>query len=545
MAENDNSLKDKWDTAIGVVARHRWYLLSSPVFALLLAVAVLYRLPNRYTSEATLFVVQQQVPLRYVTPTNSTELADALPAMTQEVLSRSRLLELVAQFDLYPTRRQGLAPEEVVVLMRRNISIDPLPPAPGRNQSNAFRISFTAPTAALAHRVTTRLTSLFIQENLKTREDQARTTTVFLREHLESARKKLADQESILREFKTKYLGQLPEQQQGNLAILSGSQLQLQNISSSLDRAQQQRVYLESLLNQYRRLASRGNVIPGALGTEAIRPPGPYQTAQAELARLQAEKAKLLINFRPEYPDVIALDRGIAKVQRLLTTLRQQAPESTEDAQAGGAPVSRANTVPATEVEEESPIAQLRSQLESNRIEITNLTKDEDRQKAVIAEYQSRLNLTPVREQELAAILRDYELSKQDYADLLGKEQQAQLAMSLEKQQEGQQFRIVEPPSLPALPSSPKRLTASFGAVGAGVVLGLLAACLAELRTPVFYKEAQVTQRFAIPLVVSLPLLFTEKEERRRRWVRVVEWFGGTLVFAVLLIAEAWVYKHP
>jgi succinoglycan biosynthesis transport protein ExoP len=546
MLETESSGENKLDLAVGLLSRRRWYIVAMPVATLLATVAALYQLPNRYTSEATLFVVQQQVPLRYVTPTSSTDLADALPAMTQEVLSRNRLLDLVEEFDIYGSKRHRIAPEELVSLMRKDIGIEPLPPAPGRSQSNAFRISFTTSTSSLAHRVTTRLTSLFIQENLKARETQARTTTGFLREHLESAKEKLAAQEGVLRDFKTKYLGELPEQQQGNLAILNGSQLQLQNISSSLDRAQQQRAYLESLVSQYRRVASRGNAVPGGnVGPEAPRPASPYQAARAELARLQAERAKLLINFRSEYPDIVALDRAIARTQRLLNSLQPQSADTGESAQPKGNPVTQPQTVPATEAEEDSAIAQLRSQLESNRIEIVNLIKAEDNQKAVIAEYQSRLNLTPVREQELAGILRDYELSKQDYADLLGKEQQAQLAMSLEQQQGGQQFRLVDPPSLPALPSSPKRLKISFGAMGIGLALGLVAALLVELRAPVFYKEKQVSQRFAVPLVVALPLLLTEKDERRRRWNAAFEWLSGTVLATALLAVEAWVYKHP
>jgi succinoglycan biosynthesis transport protein ExoP len=545
MAETDRSLNEKLDPVVRLVTKRRWYILSIAVATALATVVVLYQLPNRYTSEATLFVVEQQVPQRYVTPTSTTELADALPAMTQEVLSRSRLLELVEQFNLYASTRKDLLPEEIDALMRQDIKIAPLAPTP-EHRSKAFKISFTTSKAILAQEVTSKLTSLFIQENLKTREDQARNTTSFLHDRLEIARRNLEKQEGLLRDFKTKFLGELPEQQQGNLAILGGAQLQLQNISASLNRAQQQRVYLESLIEGYRRLLSRGSTVPGEPSRpEPSRTVTRYQTAQDKLAQLQAQRARLLIDYQPQHPDVLAINREIAAQQAVVDSLKPRAPDKTEAVQTQPAQVAQKSSAASTEAEADASIAQLNSQLESNRVEIANLLKDENQQKSIISSYQSRLNLTPVREQQLAGILRDYELSKQDYADLLGKEQQSQLAMSLEQQQAGQQFRLVEPPSLPALPSSPQRLKMSLGGIGAGFVLGFVVAVLLEMMSPVFYTEKDVTRHFSIPLVVGLPLLVNPIGARRRTWIRLFECFGGTVMIAAVLIAEAWVLRHP
>ncbi len=166
--------------------------------------------------------------------------------------------------------------------------------------------------------------------------------------------------------------------------------------------------------------------------------------------------------------------------------------------------------------------------MEANRLDIENLTKAEAQQKALIAQYQNRLNLTPVREQQLAGILRDEELSKKDYADLLDKEQQSQLAMSLEKQQGGQQFqfRLVEPPSLPDIPSSPNRVTMSLMGMGAGLALGLLIAIASDLARPTFHTVKEVSQRFGAPLVIGLPVVTTQRENSRRKWKRTFEWMG-------------------
>jgi succinoglycan biosynthesis transport protein ExoP len=545
MPEVESSPADTLQRVGGIVVRGRWRVLLTTAVVSLATVAALYQIPNRYTSEATLLVVPQQVPAKYVTPTTETNIADALQAMTQDVLSRARLLELIDQFGLYPKERQRLAPEEVIELMRKYIEIKPVDPASGRKDINAFNISYAAEKATLAQEVTSKLTSFFIQANLKTREDQATNTTNFLKEQLDRAKTNLTTQEQKVRDFKTEYLGELPEQQQGNLAILSGAQLQLQNIENSLDRAQQQRVYLESLLGGYQRLMSRGATVPGLRPQEGTRPMSPLQIAQGDLARSEDQKVRLLSIYKPAHPEVLAIEREIAAQQAVIDRLQTSLPTSkTVETDNPSEPAHNPPTT-ADAPEDDSAMAQLRSQLEANRLEVANLSKDEAQQKTIVSQYQKRLNLTPVREQQLSGILRDYELSKQDYSDLLGKEQQSQLATSLEKQQGGEQFRLVEPPSLPAKPSSPKRIQLGFGGLGAGLFLGLVMAFLKDLARPTFHNTKEITQRFAAPLVIALPVLRTQAEARRRSWKKTFEWLGGSILALAICAAELYLVGHP
>jgi polysaccharide chain length determinant protein (PEP-CTERM system associated) len=534
----------------GIIVRGRWWILLTATVVTLATVASLYQIPNRYTSEATLLVVPQQVPARYVTPTTETNIADALQAMTQDVLSRARLLELIDEFGLYAKERQRLPPEEVLELMRKYIDIKPADPTPGRKDINSFKISFVAEKAALAQQVTSKLTSFFIQANLKTREDQATNTTNFLQAQLDSAKNKLTVQEAKMRDFKAQYLGELPEQLQGNLAIFNGAQLQLQNLEGSLDRAQQQRVYLESLISGYQRLAAAHGVTAGGIPGlyNYARQPTPLQTAQSDLTRLQASRAQLVSIYKPAHPSVVAIDREISAEQAVVESLRISGNSKADNARESALtpPATTPTTTTASaEVEDDSSVTQLKSQLEANRLDIENLTKAEAQQKAVISQYQNRLNLTPVREQQLAGILRDAELAKQDYADLLGKEQQSQLAMSLEKQQGGQQFRLVEPPSLPDLPSSPQRIKFSLMGVGAGLFLGLVIAFVSDLARPTLHTMREVSQRFGAPLVIGLPVVFTQYEKRRRNWKMTFQWMGGSVLALVIGAAEFYVLRHP
>jgi succinoglycan biosynthesis transport protein ExoP len=542
MPEIESSPADTLKRVGGIVVRGRWWILLTATVVSLATVAALYQIPNRYTSEATLLVVPQQVPARYVTPTTETSIADALQAMTQDVLSRARLLELIDEFGLYTKERKRLAPDEVIEYMRKYIDIKPADTSSGHKDINSFKISFVAEKAVLAQEVTSKLTSFFIQANLKTREDQATNTTNFLQAQLESAKNKLTAQEEQVRAFKAQYLGELPEQEQGNLAIFNGAQSQLQNLENSLDRAQQQRVYLESLISGYQRLAARGASVPGATAPDAARPLSPIQTARNDLDQLQVQRTKLLNIYSPSHPDVRAIDREISTTRAVVDSLRTsgnalQADKAHEPA--------LPTPVKAEAPEEDSSIAQLKSQLEANKLDIENIMKYEAQQKAVISQYQNRLNLTPVREQQLADILRDYDLSKKDYEDLLGKEQQSQLATSLEKQQGGQQFRLVEPPSLPDLPSYPQRVKFSLMGMGAGLLLGLVIAFLKDLAQPTFHTAREVSQRFGAPLVIALPVIFTSREKTRRGWKKTFELLGGSVLALAVCIAELYVLRHP
>ena len=251
--EEESSIGELLARLADIVVRQRWWIVGTAATVVLGTIGVVLQLPNRYTSSATLVVVQQQIPQRYVVPNSATDVTSALEAIKQEVLSRPRLLKMIGDFGLYPKERRRLAPEDVIALMLKNIDIIPQASNPQNRERDydAFKIVFTTENALLAQQVTGTLTSLFINENLRTREEQATNTTNFLHEQLEAKRQKLEEQEERLRNFKMQHVGELPEQQQGNLGILGGLQNQLQNTTSGLNRARQQRAYLQSLLDAY------------------------------------------------------------------------------------------------------------------------------------------------------------------------------------------------------------------------------------------------------------------------------------------------------
>ena len=501
MPEPDDELnvKETIGWVLNIAVRRRWFILVSFCAVPLAAIAFVLWLPDRYTSDATLVVIHQQVSQRYVEPTMTMTPTSALDSLSREILSRTRLLGIIDEFHLYADpQHEPQVPELLVERMRKDVKIEPL----GVTQNGdltAFTISFTARTAELAQKVASRLASLFIEENLKQQGMQAESTTNFLNAQLEAAKAKMADQEQRLQLFRMRNLGELPEQQQANLSALTDLRMQLQNASANLDRAQQQQTSLGSQIN-------------------------------SALNRLQTERAALLGRFTPRHPDVVKKDQEIAGFKALLKGLN------------GGAVVGDG---PQDSALSDDPLyTQIKAQVDANSAELSRLSKAEQRLRSQADQYQRRLSLTPVRDQELANILRDYNLYKQNYTDLLTKQLQSQLSANLASRQEGRQFRLVDPPTLPLRPSSPKRLKLSLGGVAAGIALGIALAFLVDIWRRSFHSEKEVALRFALPLVVGVPLFKTPKEERIRKWMLALQWVAGSVMILAVCVAEFYVYRH-
>jgi polysaccharide chain length determinant protein (PEP-CTERM system associated) len=512
------------------VRRRWWVLIPATVIALGASLTALL-LPDRYESEATILVERQLVPERYVTANTTIDLREDLLVMTDAILSRTQLLEIMDEFALYPKERKHLVPEQLVELMRGNIKIEPLQKSAESKDLNAFKISFTGVTPHSAQEVTNKLTTLFIKENNRSREEQSTGTTNFLTDQLEVAEADLKQQESRVRDFKMSSLGELPEQQQGNLAILAGLQAQLQNTMAALARAREQQVYLQSLISQYQDLA------PASVAPPETPAASPTETIKAELTRLRDEKADLLARYTPKYPDVVKIDEQIKETEALLAAATE-APGPTKRG------TVQESSKPARPTERDSTIVQLKSQLEANRIEIQNGVAEQKQIESRIAEYQRRLNLTPVREQQLADLLRGYNTSKQHYDDLLNKKTQSELATSLERRQQGQRFRIIDPPSLPTKPSSPARVKISLGGLAAAIAAGLALALFVEIRDHSLRDEQELRRIFAFPLMLGVPMLLSKVEKRRRSRVAVLEWLGGAILCLLICATEYYVYRR-
>lgn len=497
LTEPESSLGETIERVVGTLTRGRWWILSVGCLLPIAVITVAMKLPNKYVSEATLLVVQQQVSTKYVEADNTTNLAAAVQAMKLEVLSRTRLLAIINDLGLYPSPKERAAPDLLADRLRQDVDIIPLEVTPGRNDFNAFTISFTASTPQLAQAVTSRLTSLFIEQNQRTQGEKAASTAKFMSDQLDAAKQRLAAQDQRLQAFRASNMGELPEQQPANQAALADARLHLETIAANISLAQQQQSSLELSLEE-------------------------------RLIRLQSEKADLLTHYTQRYPGVLKKDQEIAKVQSALDRLKTNTQSAAAQTQ---------------EVTEDPALDLILRQAETNVAQMSNLLKQQEKLKQEVEQYQSRLNAAPLREQELSAITRDEDVLKQDYSSLEKQKLESEMTASLEENQEGQQFRLVDPPSLPLKPAGPKRLKIALGGLGGGIALGLALAFLLDIRNTSFHSEKALTKAYPVPVVLGVPLMRTQRELRLRRWRIVFECLAGSLMAIAVCIAEFYVYK--
>ena len=320
--------------------------------------------------------------------------------------------------------------------MRRDVDIELV--RDGRNLITAFNVSYTSRDPRLAQLVTGELTNLFINENLEVRQKQSEGTTRFLETQLAAARNDLADQEARIRQFKGAHVGEMPGQLTSNLQILQGLQAQLQSAEDSLNASRQQRVYLQTLADQYRTLQGPVKSSDGTpLGLPAI---------DLQLQKLRAQFADLGSRYTDRHPDVRKLKDEIAKTEKL----REQLLSSLRARPVEGANGEESASNSTIDTSQTAMLAPIEGQLRSNQLEITNREHSIAALKIKVDDYQARLNQEPIREQQLADLTRGYDQSKANYDDLLKKKNESKMATSMELLQQGERFRVVDPPSLAA-----------------------------------------------------------------------------------------------
>ena len=473
---------------MGMLRRQKWWIIVPALIAPVLGLLISYAVPARYTSTSAVLVEGQQI--QGVAPIVTADLLQRMVNMEQKVLSTDRLKPMIERLEL----AKGDNVDALIGEIRTNLSIQPMDadlaktaaaaatrkkPSPGTPDIAGFNVEFTARNPILAQKLCREITSMLLDENLKTRDDTAARTTNFYEKQLADAKTELDQYDAKLAAFKRQYLGQLPGDEDSNLRILMGLNSQLDANTQALNRAQQDKTFAEGTLSQQLTAwkASGNTTSPQALD---------QQMASLQSQLLQAES-----RWTEDHPDVIKLKRDVAELKKKMDQANSAAV-STEDTQKASA-------------SEPPEIRQLRLQIHQYDQVISSSTRDQGRLQQQIVSYQGKVAISPTVEEQYKQLTRDYDTSQKNYQDLLAKRSASETTQDVEKSQLGEQFDLVGPADFPDSPSFPKRWLFVVGGMGGGIGLGLVIAFLFEMKDDSIRSEPDVEAVLELPTLISLP----------------------------------------
>jgi polysaccharide chain length determinant protein (PEP-CTERM system associated) len=454
-----------------------WLVLGTILFSAAGTVFVLL-LPDHYKASTTILVDPQKVPEKYVSPTVSSDPAQRLTTITQQVLSSTRLQQIIDEMNLYPELRGKMSREEIIDTMRKYITITV---KQGSSSGlSAFTIEYEGTKADQVARVANALAASFIDWNEKSREQQSIDTTDFLNNQLATAKGSLEEQEKKLSAFKLRHLGEMPEQAPSNLQALSQLQTQFQANADALNRLDVERTLLTH----------------GADTTSDSVKPALTTRAQLEQQQrtLQAQLLELQRRYTDAYPAVVDT---ASRLQRITEQLQALPPDP---------PVVTAH---------DNTSASLR--LEILDKESKRLNEEQKRITAQINSYRSKVDAVPLREQEMAQLNRDYTVSKDHYQSLLDKTFSAKMAADLEQKQVGEHFTVLDAAVVPEKPFKPERRLLLPIVLLSAITLSISLAYAKDVISdrPRVERDLRNLLPANVPVLATIPML-TDRADRRR-----------------------------
>jgi polysaccharide chain length determinant protein (PEP-CTERM system associated) len=461
------------------IVRTYWWIFPIAVFGCgILGLLAALVLPKRYTSQTMVLVDQPNARTEFVKPVDTEGLNRRLASMQEQILSRTRLEAIIEKLGLYAKDRGRVPIQELVEKLRTAVIVRPMESMPGtQNPQNhglpGFHVNVTFDSPQIAQQICTEITSMFMNQNARERERQAASTTSFLSGQLREAKAKLDEQDAKLAQFKRQHLGSLPEEEQVNLSLLTAMNSQLQANLEALSRAQQDKALNEALLSRQ----------------EA----NPEITAELQLNLLQVQLTGLMARYTPEHPDVVKLQNQIEDLKK-----RMAEASKTNEPQHSGAEAS-AGASP--------QVQQLLVKQRQYELNVADLTKRQNQIQEQIRESRGRLQAGPVVAGQFKEITSNHQAALDYYNDLLKRQKQSATATDLEHRQESEQFRVLDPPSLPIKPSFPKKSYFAGGGLGAGVVLALGIMYLIALTDKSMHSERDVEICLNLPVLAVIPSL--------------------------------------
>lgn len=497
-----------------IALRRKWWILITVIFLFITAWSVTSKLPSVFSAQTVILVDPQKVPDSYVPSTVNSGIVDRLATIKQQVLSPTRLKRLVGAMNLYPQLRGRRSEQEIIETMQKAITVELV--GTGSSRLSAFSIKYMGKNAVEVAQVTNQLATLFIEENLKVREQQSNGTTEFLDTELQQTKKQLEQKEQELQSIKGRYIMDLPESKQYHLEALTSLRNQMRDIQDKINRDQQEKVYVQS------QMVTSAPTIDLDTGPDS----GGNSPYQADIGKLESQLSALQSRYGSNHPDV-------RKVQKQLDQLRAKsgAEEEKQTPQTPVQPVRRA-------ARKRNPVLEARLQQLSQEIE--DQTRLKPRLQEQIDFHLNKLERVPVFEQQIVGLMRDYDNLRSHYSGLLDKKLSADMANALESRQKGERFVILDAAMVPEKPYGPNRLLMRLGALFGGLLAGAVLAFMVEMTDESVRSEREAARIMGKPVLVGIPRILSAEQNRRER-LRTVAAVAATVVCATglgLLIAR-------
>ncbi|OPL11770.1 MAG: hypothetical protein AVO38_15570 [delta proteobacterium ML8_D] len=468
------------------------------------------KMPKVYKTSALIMVQRPKVPSQYIRNIMSTDLEDRIRTITQQVTSWTNLEKVIQRFNLYASPENNMFMEDKIEDLRKRIAVNVSKAS--RQEANSFEIVFTGKEPRQIAEIANALASYFIEENLKIREDQVISTSEFLTDELATIRQRLAEKEETLKLYRKKYMGGLPEQLETNLRILERIQQQIINNQENLREAKNRKILIQQQIAEARELKKQ---FVESMKTEKIEKSGdsPLDQMKSELSALQAR-------YTEKHPNVIRLKEKIAELEAKEKEIKPEEKIRSEDVK---------EIINATETEKK-----LLEQLRELDIQIKDFENEAANLRSEMNRYQTRVEETPKREQELMVLKRDYDNIRETYNSLLTRKLEAELAVNMEKKQKGEQFRVLDPAKTPKKPFKPDIRRIFLMSIGLGLALGFGLAYFRETLDTSFRAPNEIENLLQIPVLASIPFTFNAIELRRKKRKKVISMLFLLFTIAIL-----------
>ncbi len=498
------------DFAVDAWRRRKWIALAIFAATFAAAATMAVSLPNLYRASATVLVEHRQVSEAFVRPSVTAELETRLQMIREDVMSRTRLTELIRNLNLYPDQRDRVPIEALVARIRTEIDLDIKgveSQMSGRASTISFTIGYGGRDPETVARVANELARMYVQQNTKIREGQAAGTAEFLKAQLADVRRELDVYERRTSDFRLSHMGELPQQVETNLASLERLNTQLRLNGENQIRLLDRRERLER-----QRVENAPAPTPKAPSADEER-----------LVKLRRDLDDLRRRFTDEYPDVARLREEVA-------SLEQRIARRPADAQ----PVSPEGVDSAGQISD--ALADIRTELQS--------LKDEERMlRQTIAGYEQRVENVPKRQQEFQQLSRDYETTKERYDTLLKRYEEAQLAENLEQGQKVEQFRILDAAIPPRQPVAPNRIRMIVLGFVLAFGLAIAAIVAAEKLDTAFHAIDDLRAFVSVPTLASVPRIQSRADRRRRRRIAALATLSAAVALTAIVAGSRYVAR--